>query len=173
MRNPILSRLLGVFQSFTDFPWVSSCSCLSSGLAFRYYHGRSLGFHFGDDTVTTGRVSVWARISKRTVDALIASGAPGEVKRDDDVKGFAVRLNANGSISYLAEFRAGRGRAFPVRRVVLGRHGQLTPDQARNLAKNMLARVLAGDDPAAERANRRRERTVADLLRHTLATHGG
>ena len=35
----------------------------------------------------------------------------------------------------------------------------------------MLARVLAGDDPAAERANRRREMTVADLLRHTLATH--
>ncbi len=113
------------------------------------------------------------KISKRTVDALIASGAPGEVKRDDDVKGFAVRLNANGSISYFAEFRAGRGRAFPVRRVVLGKHGQLTPDQARNLAKNMLARVLAGDDPAAERANRRREMTIADLLRHTLATHGG
>ncbi len=66
---------------------------------------------------------------------------------------------------------AGRGRRFPVRRPALGKHGQLTPDQARNLAKNMLARVLAGDDPAAERANRKREITVADWLRHCLATH--
>ena len=60
---------------------------------------------------------------------------------------------------------------FPVRRIVLGKHGPLTPDQARSLAKNMLARVLAGDDPAVERANRRKEWTVAELLRHALATH--
>ena len=79
------------------------------------------------------------RISKRTVDALIASGAPGDLIRDDDVKGFQVRLNANGSVSYLVEYRAGRGRGFPVRRPVLGHHGALTPDQARSLAKNTLA----------------------------------
>jgi integrase len=112
-----------------------------------------------------------AKISKRTIDALMARGAPGEVKRDDDVKGFGARLNANGSVSYLVEYRAGRGRGFPVRRIVLGRHGSLTPDQARNFAKNALARVLAGHDPAAERTSKRKEWTVADLLRHVLATH--
>ena len=111
-----------------------------------------------------------AKISKRSIDALIASCAPGVI-RDDAVPGLGARLNANGSVSYLVEYRAGRGRGFPVRRVVLGKHGQLTPDQARSLAKNMLARVLAGDDPAAERANRRKEWTVAELLRHALATH--
>ncbi len=111
-----------------------------------------------------------AKISKRTVDALIASGAPGVI-RDDDVRGFGARLNANGSVSYLVEYRAGRGRGFPVRRVVLGRHGALTPDQARDLAKKNLARVLAGDDPAAERTASRKEMTVGDLLRHALATH--
>jgi len=112
-----------------------------------------------------------ARISKRTIDALIASGVPGDVIRDDDVKGFNARLNEDRSVSYRVEYRAGRGRGFPVRRVVLGKHGQLTPDQARSLVKNMLAAVLAGNDPAAERANRRKEWTVADLLRHALATH--
>lgn len=111
------------------------------------------------------------KISKRTVDALIASGAPGGVIRDDDVKGFQAWLNANGSVSYKVEYTAGRGRGFPVRRPVLGHHGALTPDQARSLAKNTLAAVLAGDDPAAERAGRKREKTVGEFLRHVLETH--
>jgi integrase len=112
-----------------------------------------------------------AKITKRAVDKLLASGTPGAVIRDDDPRGFIARLNANGSVSYVVEYRAGHGRRFPVRRPVLGRHGKLSPDQARSLAKSMLARVLAGNDPAAERASRRKEWTVAELLRHSLATH--
>jgi integrase len=111
------------------------------------------------------------KITNKSIDALIASGVPGDVIRDDDVKGFNARLNEDRSVSYRVEYRAGRGRGFAVRRPRLGRHGQLTPDQARSLAKKMLARVLAGDDPAAERASRRKEMTVAHLLRHALATH--
>ena len=111
------------------------------------------------------------KISKRSIDELIASGASGDVIRDDNVKGFQARLNANGSVSYLVEYRAGRGRGFPVRRPVLGHHGALTPDQARSLAKKELASVLAGQDPAAQRASRRMEMTVADLLRHAVETH--
>jgi integrase len=111
------------------------------------------------------------RISNRTITKLIESGSPGDVIRDGDVKGFQARLNANGSVSYLVEYRAGRGRGFPVRRIVLGKHGVLTPDQARSLAKATLARVLSGADPAAERVSRRKEVTVAEWLRHSLATH--
>jgi Arm DNA-binding domain len=110
------------------------------------------------------------KITKRTIDALVTSGKPGVI-RDDDLTGFGARLNANGTVSYYAEFRAGRGRGFPIRRVVLGRHGALTPEQARELAKQTLARVVGGADPAAERAARKKEMTVAELLRHALATH--
>lgn len=113
-----------------------------------------------------------SKISKKTIDRLKASGEP-QVIRDDDPKGFGARLNANGSVSYLVEYRAGRGRGFPVRRLVIGKHGPLTPDQARRLAKGILARVLAGDDPATERANRGKEQTIADLLRQALVTHWG
>jgi integrase len=112
------------------------------------------------------------KISKRTVDELIAAGKP-KTLRDDELMGFGARLNANGSVSYLIEYRAGRGRGFPVRRLVIGKHGALTPDQARSYAKSALARVVAGADPAAERANLRKESTVADLLRHSLETHWG
>jgi len=110
------------------------------------------------------------KISKRTIDELIGSGKP-RVIRDEDLKGFGVRLNRDGTVSYLVEYRAGRGRGFPVRRLVLGRHGALTPDKARDLAKTTLARVVAGADPAAERSGLRKEATIAEVLRHALVTH--
>ena len=43
-----------------------------------------------------------AKITKRAIDALMASGIPGVI-RDDDVRGFGARLNANGSVSYLIQ----------------------------------------------------------------------
>ena len=54
------------------------------------------------------------KISKRSIDALIASGTPGDVIRDDGVKGFNARLNEDRSVSYRVEYRAGRGSGFPV-----------------------------------------------------------
>ncbi len=101
---------------------------------------------------------------------LLAGGVPSVV-RDDDLKGFGARLNGNGSVSYYVEYRAGRGRGFPVRRVVLGKHGALTPEQARQLAKDMLARVAGGADPAAERTKRKRELTVEQWLRCCIEQH--
>jgi integrase len=99
------------------------------------------------------------------------SGAPGDVIRDVDLKGFQARLNGDRTVSYRCEYRAGRGRGFPVRRIVLGKHGALTADQARIFAKRTLAGVVGGDDPALERANRRKEITITDILRNALATH--
>jgi hypothetical protein len=84
-----------------------------------------------------------ASISSRTITKLIESDAPGSVIRDDDVKGFQVRLNASGSVSYMVEYRAGRGRGFPVRRIVLGKHGVLTPHQARALGRRPRRRATA------------------------------
>jgi integrase len=110
------------------------------------------------------------KITKRTVDALIESGVPRLI-RDDALKGFGARLNGDGSVSYLIEFRPRGVRNAPSRRLVLGRHGALTPTEARELAKQQLARVVAGEDPAAARAARRKEMTIAELLRHTVATH--
>ena len=111
-----------------------------------------------------------ARISKRAIDGLISRGTPG-ILRDDDLTGFGARLNANGSVSYFAEYRAGRGRRFPVRRLVLGKQGPLTPDEARRLAKDTLAQVAKGADPAAERTRRKHEQTIAEWLREVLQRH--
>ena len=110
------------------------------------------------------------RITKRLVDGLGMSGyRQGYPRRRAD--GFAVRRNADGSRTYLVEYRAGRGRGFPTRRISIGRHGALTPDEARQRAKQILAQVARGDDPAAERSARKKEPTVKDILTGALEQH--
>lgn len=110
------------------------------------------------------------KITKRLVDGLGPDDV-GRVIRDDELTGFAVRLNGDGSRTYLVEYRAGRGRGFPTRRISLGRHGALTPDEARKRAKQILAQVAHGEDPAAARTAQKKEPTVKDILLIALEQH--
>jgi integrase len=110
------------------------------------------------------------KITKRLVDGLTAADV-GRIIRDGELTGFAVRRNGDGSKTYLVEYRAGRGRGFPTRRVAIGRHGALTPEEARQRAKQVLAQVAHGDDPAAKRTARKKELTVKVLLVSALEQH--
>lgn len=129
---------------------------------------------FGADTVPTQETEylggIVPRITKRLVDGLGPNDI-GRVIRDDELTGFAIRLNADGSRTYLVEYRAGRGRGFPTRRLSIGRHGALTPDEARQRAKQILAQVAYGEDPATARAARKKEPTVRDILILALEQH--
>lgn len=90
-------------------------------------------------------------INKRSVDAL-AAGAERVLYWDRKLKGFGVLVTEKGAKSYVVQYRAGRGRGSPTRRVTIGKHGKpLTPDMARAEAEKMLAAVIQGVDPAADR----------------------
>ncbi len=91
-----------------------------------------------------------AKVGKRTVDALLLE-ATGSVLRDEELKGFQARRTGSG-VTYAFEYRAGAGRAAPVRRLTIGQHGKLTPDEARKLAKDAALAVASGDDPAANKS---------------------
>jgi hypothetical protein len=83
-----------------------------------------------------------AKITKRSVDAL----KPGEKDAylwDTSLAGFGIKCTRTGHKVYLAQYRAG-GRGSPTRRITLGRHGTLTPDQARQAAEKALAGVKLG-----------------------------
>ena len=100
-------------------------------------------------------------IMKRTVDAATPGvGADGSLRRaiyfDSVLPGFGLMVTPTGSKSFVVQYRAGRGRAAPTRRLTLGSFGALTPDEARAEAKRILADVARGADPAAERARRRK-----------------
>ena len=67
----------------------------------------------------------------------------------------------------------GGGRGGRVRWGVIGQHGALTPDQAREIAQRWAAEVAAGGDPAGDKLEKRKSPTVGDLLNQYFEAHGG
>ena len=111
----------------------------------------------------TARVKL--TLTKRTVDSLQPEGKPW-IAWDDKLTGFGVRVHPTGARSYVVNYRAGNGgRKAPNKRVVVGRVGRVTPDQARRLAQELLGRVAAGDDPAGERAEARSVPTLGEACK--------
>lgn len=106
------------------------------------------------------------KLTKKIVDAA-KHPAHGQVfVRDEDLKGFALRITP-GSKTFVVETRIHGA----VRRISLGRFGPLTVDQARDLAKVKLGAIAHGDDPAAERQARRQGATFGELEQLYLSRH--
>jgi integrase len=105
-----------------------------------------------------------AKLTKRTIDNA-APGAGRYFVWDSELKGFALRVAESGTKTYVVRYRPrGIGPGAPKRFVVLGRHGAITPDQARDRAKALLGAVAAGQDPAKERVQANFAMTVANLV---------
>ena len=103
-------------------------------------------------------------ITKRVVDAAEKRDQRYHVW-DDELTGFALRVEPSGVKTFVIKYRAeGGGRSAKQRWLVIGRFGQLTPDQARKIAKAKLGSVAAGADPANELQLKRRELTMAGLI---------
>ena len=66
-------------------------------------------------------------------------------------------MQPTGLKSFIVNYRAGDGgRKAPNKRVVLGRHGEISAAQARHMARQVLVKAARGEDPAGERAEERR-----------------
>ena len=108
-------------------------------------------------------------LNKRNVEALKPANKP-YIAWDDRVTGFGLRVQPSGVRSYLVNYRAhGGGRKAANRRLVLGRHGRVTADQARRMAQETLGKVAAGEDPAAGRARSRSVPTLREAFDDYLA----
>ena len=103
------------------------------------------------------------KISNRTVEALRPQ-AKTFVAYDEALAGFGVRVTSNGTKSWIVEYRAGGGgRGAHTRRITIANAALIGADQARREARNVLARVRLGADPAAERADQRSATTFAQI----------
>ncbi len=110
-------------------------------------------------------------LTKRAVDTLEPAGTPW-IAWDDKLTGFGVRIQPSGVKSFIVNYRAGEGgRKAPNKRVVLGRHGKIAPDQARRLARKVLGKVADGDDPAGNRAEARAMPTLGDAFEDYMAVN--
>ena len=108
-------------------------------------------------------------LNKRNVEALKPGGKPF-IAWDDRLTGFGIRVQPSGVRSYIVNYRAGGGgRKAANRRLVVGRHGRITPEQARRLAQETLGRVAAGEDPAAGRTRARAMPTLREAFEDYLA----
>jgi integrase len=117
------------------------------------------------------RSRVKIKIGRRALSTLPAVSRP-TVFYDTDLTGFGLKASPTGAVSFIVEYRPGPGgRSISKRRMVLGNSKTLTPEEARNLASGILARVRLGNDPAAERSNERKAETVGDLLNSFMEDH--
>ncbi len=107
----------------------------------------------------------------------VAAATPGERDSylwDSDLPGFGLKVTPTGHKVFLVQYRLG-GRRGRTRRVTIGKHGApWTPDKARKAAKRTLGQVAAGEDPAEEKSEARRDLSIAELcdlyMREGVAT---
>jgi integrase len=85
-----------------------------------------------------------AKIGNSLLARLTPEAKPYEVN-DTELKGFLLRIQPSGVISYYCSYRNRQGKR---NRLSLGRHPTVTPAQARDHARQTLASVVKGEDPA-------------------------
>jgi integrase len=83
-----------------------------------------------------------AKITKTLVSEIVAQAKPYEIN-DTELRGFIVRVQPSGIISYLVSYRYENRR----NRVTIGQHPVISVAQARDEAKKILAGKALGKDP--------------------------
>jgi integrase len=95
------------------------------------------------------------RLDAKTVAVLTLDGKKDDIFFDNTLTGFGfrLRLGAGGKVlrSWVAQYR----RAGASRRMLIGNADVLSAEQARDKAKKVLAAVALGEDPQADKAERR------------------
>jgi integrase len=131
------------------------------------------------------------KINRRNI-APLAPADKSVIYYDEDLKGFGLKIMPSGVRSWILEYRPGvGGRNVAKKRIKLGTPATLSPEDARDEATRMLARVTLGADPASNRAEERavlsikevgdlfldkhveakRKANTAWFYRHVLETH--
>jgi len=104
------------------------------------------------------------KLTKKTINALPIRDRV-YIAYDDVLAGFGCRVTPSGARSWIVEYRPhGGGRGVAKRRITLGPVTVLTPDQAREAAGDVLAKVRFGEDAPHDRVARRSSPMFAELI---------
>ncbi len=106
------------------------------------------------------------KLTKRAIDTTPPPVRGQVFLRDEELRGFGIRITS-GARSFILEKEI-NGR---VRRMTLGRYGVLTVEQARKLAQEKIGQIVRGGDPAEERRGQLHSPTFQDLERMYLERH--
>lgn len=104
-----------------------------------------------------------AKLTKREIDALAASGNAPAYLWDQAVAGFGVKAMPSGVKRFILKYRSdGGGRSAKQRWLTIGTYGALTLDQARDIARQAAAEIARGGDPQAKKTLLRAAPKVSD-----------
>jgi integrase len=99
------------------------------------------------------------KLTKRVVEAL-QPGNKDIICWDSELPGFGVKVTPRGRRVYFLYYRTTTGRE---RRPTIGRHGQVTCEEARRIAGDWHAAVRGGGDPGGERRADRASESFAEF----------
>jgi integrase len=104
------------------------------------------------------------KLTKQVVDDLKPSrvGVKGSYSFvwDQELRGFGVQVQKSGLKTFVVQYRTAEGRS---RRMVIGRFGVMTAEEARREAKILLGKIAEGIDPAEEKRLTNESMTVAEV----------
>ncbi len=109
------------------------------------------------------------KITKRFVESIVPDSEKTLKYWDSELKGFGLVVLPSGRRTYCIEYRnANRVK----KRIKVGIHGQIATEQARELAKQKLAHVAHGADPAETKKSNKSLPTMGELAKNYLERHG-
>jgi integrase len=99
------------------------------------------------------------KLTKRTVESVSPSDKD-IVLRDPEIKGFLCKITPKGRRVYMLYYRTKEGQE---RRPVIGVHGDLTCEQAREIAQDWKALIAQGGDPSSDKKAGRQSPNISQL----------
>ncbi len=106
------------------------------------------------------------KLTKRRVESFEVR-AKSYFEWDSEIKGFGIRIMSSGTKTYQVQYRKG-GRT---RRASIGRHGNITAEQARNRAREVMGELSKGENPVEYISQHRRAPTVSALCQRFFEDH--
>ena len=104
------------------------------------------------------------KLTKRVVEE-VSPAEKDVILRDKMLPGFGCKITPKGRRSYFLYYRT---RDHRERRPLIGVHGQITCEQARDIASRWLAEIANGGDPGGERRAQRNAETFEDFARRYM-----
>ncbi len=100
------------------------------------------------------------KITKRVVDALAPPESGEIILWDSELKGFGLRVQSTGVMSFMVKYRSLDRRQ---RKVSIARVGAMAPEEARRRAREILAGAAKGDDEAEGRKRSRQALNLSEV----------
>ena len=108
------------------------------------------------------------KLTKRFIESIVPDPHKPLKYWDDEVRRFGVIILPSGRRTYCIEYRNAN---HVQKRVKIGVHGQITLEEARNIAKIRLGQVARGEDLAETIRQSRNVPTVSELAEKYLEVH--